>query len=87
MFKNKSANGKNNICGERIFALRKSQNPRMSQRMLAEKLQLYGIDVDKNAIQRIESGQRFVTDLELCCLAKVFGTTCDAIIDTSILEY
>ena len=49
----------------------------MSQRMLAEKLQLYGIDVDKNAIQRIETGERFVTDIELVKLAEIFGVSCD----------
>ncbi|MDY6315474.1 MAG: hypothetical protein SPL89_09985 [Clostridia bacterium] len=39
------------------------QNEKMSQRMLAEKLQLRGIDVDKNAIQRMKSGERCVTDI------------------------
>ena len=51
------------------------QNEKMSQRMLAEKLQLRGIDVDKNAIQRMESGERFVTEIELKVLAEVFGVT------------
>jgi len=80
MFKNKTNSGRNNICGEKISQLRKQQHPRMSQRALADKLQLLGIDVDKNAIQRIESGQRFVTDLELVALAKIFGITCDDLI-------
>lgn len=80
MFKNKSGLGKNNICGENIYRLRKLQTPKMSQRILAEKLQLYGIDVDKNAIQRIESGQRFVTDIELLELAKIFGVSCDELL-------
>ena len=74
MFKNKVENGKNNICGEKIYELRTSI-PKMSQRVLAEKLQLEGIDVDKNAIQRIESGQRFVTDIELTYLSKVLNLT------------
>ena len=87
MFKNKSTNGKNNICGNQIYIFRKMHSPKMSQRMLAEKLQLYGIDVDKNAIQRIESGQRFVTDLELYCLAKVFGVSCDELLDSNLLDY
>ncbi len=52
----------------------------MSQRMLVEKLQVEGIDVDKNAIQRIESGERFVTDIELKILAKIFSTTCDSLV-------
>ncbi len=49
----------------------------MSQRALAEKLQIEGIDIDKNAIQRIESGERFVTDIELKVLAKIFGVSAD----------
>lgn len=52
----------------------------MSQRMLADRLQLEGIDVDKNAIQRIESGQRFVTDIELLALSNIFNVTCDEIL-------
>lgn len=81
MFKNKSLSGKNNICGDNIFNLRKQQVPKMSQRILAERLQILGIDVDKNAIQRIESGQRFVTDMELLALSKVFSITCDALVN------
>ena len=55
--------------------------PRVSQRALADRLQLEGIDVDKNAIQRIESGQRFVTDIELRALAKIFQVTADELLD------
>ena len=33
------------------------------------------LDIDKNAVQRIESGQRFVTDIEIISLAKVFSVT------------
>ena len=80
MFKNKSANGKNNLCGEKVYKLRKEQIPKMSQRMLAEKLQLFGIDVDKNAIQRIEKGERFVTDIELLKLAEIFSVSCDELL-------
>ena len=43
---------------------------RISQRQLADDLQLAGLDIDKNAVQRIESGQRFVTDIELLYLSK-----------------
>ena len=34
-----------------------------------------GLDVDKNAVQRIEAGKRFVTDIELVYLAKVLNVT------------
>ena len=80
MFKNKSLNGKNNICGNNIAKLRKAHEPKMSQRMLSEKMQLLGLDMDKNAIQRIESGQRFVTDIELAGFAKIFNKTCDELL-------
>ncbi len=71
MFINKSNDGLNNICGKNIAILRK--NMQISQRVLADKLQLSGLDVDKNAIQRIECGKRFVTDIELVTFAKVFN--------------
>ncbi|MBQ2715107.1 MAG: helix-turn-helix transcriptional regulator [Clostridia bacterium] len=76
MFKNK-ANGRNNICGIKIAELRKNYQPKMSQRKLADKCQLNGIDIDKNAIQRIESGQRFITDIELLCFCKIFNVSAD----------
>ena len=79
MFKNKNA-GRNNLCGERVRELRLSYPTKMSQRALADRLQLLGIDVDKNAIQRIESGKRFVTDIELKALATVFAVSLDELI-------
>ena len=72
MFKNKTVSGRNNIEGSNIAQLRKSATPKMSQRLLADKVQLEGLDLDKNAIQRIESGQRFVTDIELKVFARIF---------------
>ena len=73
MFINKSGEGLNNICGKNIAKLRKEL--RVSQRELADKMQLVGIDVDKNAIQRIECGKRFVTDIELLAFSRVFETS------------
>lgn len=69
MFSNKAPDGKNNICGAKIKALRQAMPERTSQRALADKMQLFGLDLDKNAIQRIESGERFVTDIELKAIA------------------
>lgn len=80
MFKNKTKSGRNNICGEKIYQLRKKAVPKMSQRILAEELQLLGIDVDKNAIQRIESGKRFVTDIELIALKEIFKVSFDELL-------
>lgn len=71
MFINKSKTGKNNICGENIANFRKEL--KVSQRELADKMQLEGLDIDKNAVQRIEAGKRFITDIELVIIAKVLN--------------
>lgn len=81
MFTNKAPNGKNNICGDKVRALRLAMPERTSQRALADRLQLAGIDVDKNTVQRIESGERFVTDIELKIIAKALGVSCDDLLD------
>ena len=70
MFINKASDGLNNICGKDISNFR--MNLKISQRELADKMQLFGVDIDKNAIQRIECGKRFVTDIEIVAFAKVF---------------
>ena len=73
MFINKTCDGLNNICGKNIAEFRMKLG--ISQRELADKMQLVGIDIDKNAIQRIECGKRFVTDIEVIAFAKVFNIT------------
>lgn len=79
MFINKNVDGKNNICGTQVALLRKKMD--LSQRELADKLQLLGLDVDKNAIQRIESGQRFVTDIEIVFLSKALNATVNKLLN------
>jgi len=73
MFTNRSHDGSNNLCGNAVAQLRKEM--KKSQRELADALQLAGLDVDKNAVQRIEAGKRFVTDIELVYLAKVLNVS------------
>ncbi len=84
MYKNKCPDGRNNICGIKIKELRQALPEKTSQRQIAELLQKEGIDVDKNAVQRIESGQRFITDIELQVLSKIFHVTCDELLDNKI---
>ena len=81
MFKNKATDGKNNISGERIAEIRKAKVPKMSQRMFAELLQLEGLDVDKNAVQKIECGKRFITDIEIKIIAKVLNISYSDLLD------
>lgn len=78
MFINKAKDGSNNISGKNIAKFRKELN--ISQRELADRLQLTGLDIDKNAIQRIESGKRFVTDVELVYFSKVLDKTLDELL-------
>ena len=73
MFINKTADGLNNVCGKNVANIRK--NMKISQRQLADMLQLNGLDVDKNAIQRIECGKRFVTDIELIAISRVLNVS------------
>lgn len=79
MFINKSSDGHNNLCGRQIAKYRKEMGK--SQRELADTLQLAGLDIDKNAIQRIEAGKRFVTDIELVYFAKVLNVTYEALLE------
>lgn len=78
MFINKTADGLNNVCGKKIAKLR--MDLKISQRELADRMQLVGIDIDKNAIQRIECGKRFVTDIEIISFSKVFGVSVEELL-------
>ena len=71
--------GKRNLISARLVELRKEHN--LSQRELANRLQLYGIDMDKNAITRIETNKRYVTDIELRAIAHVFTVCYASLID------
>lgn len=79
MFINKAVNGDNNICGRNVAMYRKSAG--LSQNKLAGLLQLRGLDIDKNAVQRIEAGKRFVTDIEIVYLAEALGVTYNDLLD------
>lgn len=78
MFTNRTSDGRNNICGIKIKSIRKQL--RISQNELADRLQINGLDIDKNAVQRIESGQRFVTDIEIIYLANVLNISVEELI-------
>ena len=79
MFINKTADGLNNLCGKQVARFRLQLG--ISQRELADRIQLAGLDLDKNAIQRIECGKRFVTDIEIVAFAKVFEVNLQELLD------
>ena len=66
-------NGKKNISRERIRQARVVQ--RMRQEDLAAKLQIAGVNMERDSISRIEIGTRFVSDFELKVFAKVLGVS------------
>ena len=74
-----SLHGEKNLISQRLITLRKEQG--LSQRDLAQKLQLAGYDMDRNVITRIETNQRYVTDIELKALAEALETTYSYLID------
>ena len=80
MFKNKNADGTLNLCGKNVSRLRLAMRPKLSQKGLADRLQVAGLDLEKNAVQRIESGQRFVTDIEIVAFSKVFNVDFDSLL-------
>lgn len=66
-------NGKKNICGKRVKEARQKLN--LSQEALAAKLQVDGVNVERDSVSRIEIGTRFVADYELLALCKILGVT------------
>lgn len=58
--------GQKNISGKRI-----------SQADLAARMQVKGVFIEREAISKIETGDRFVTDYELMIFAEVLGVTMD----------
>lgn len=60
-------NGKKNLCGDRVHEARCKH--RLTQNDLAVKLQLAGINIERDSVSRIEIGTRFVADYELRELA------------------
>lgn len=66
-------NGKKNICGTRVKEARKKL--KLSQENLAAKLQVNGINIERDSVSRIEIGTRFVADYELLALCKILNVT------------
>ena len=66
-------NGEKNISGERIRMARVIKH--LSQSDLAARMQLKGVILERNAVSRIETRERFVTDYELMVFAEVLDVS------------
>ncbi|MGM9618162.1 helix-turn-helix domain-containing protein [Butyricicoccus sp.] len=75
----RTKNGEKNLIANQLVALRKQH--KLSQRELAHQMQLAGYDIDKNVITRIETNQRYVTDIEVRGFAELFGVSYQQLMD------
>lgn len=76
--------GLKNISGDRIHQMRTSK--RLSQSDLAARMQVKGVTIEREAISKIETGDRFVTDYELMVFAQVLGVTMDWLVSSNSAE-
>lgn len=76
--------GKLNVIGEKIRDYREAKH--WSQQVLSNKLQLIGIDIPKNSLQRVENGNRIIKDYELAGIMKVLGISADEMLRDFINE-
>jgi len=68
-----------NIIGDKIRILRSKKG--LTQKALAEKLQLKGYEFSDLTILRIEKGTRLVTDYEVKALAEVLSVSYEYLLD------
>ena len=78
-------NNKLNAIGETIKEYRIKNN--MTQKLLSEKLQLYGIDLNKNSLQKIERGDRIIKEYELAVFSIIFNVTTDELLKQCIESF
>lgn len=71
--------GKKNISGERIHQARTTL--RLSQAELAARMQINGVTIEREAISKIETGDRFVTDYELAVFARILNVSMEWLIE------
>ena len=62
--------GKGNVSGDRVRELR--PEPAYHKRPSRRKMQTEGAIIEQDAVSRIESGSRLVTDYELLAMTKIF---------------
>ena len=78
---NQESNSKN-LIGQRVKALRIEKH--MSQKALAEQLQLAGYEFSDLTVLRIEQGTRFVPDYEVVAVAEFFHVSCEYLLGIQI---
>ena len=77
-------NDKLNVIGSVIRYYREKNG--LSLTDLSKKLQLYALDIPKNSLQRLEMGNRIITDYELAVFSKIFNVTTDTLLNEFLKE-
>ena len=62
-----------NVVGPHIREARYRAGHKVTQQQLAARLQTLGLDLDRTAISKIESGRRPITDVEIIAICKALG--------------
>ena len=73
--KNTRKNKLKNVIGPQVKAARMAFEPILSQDALAGRLAKRGLTLDRSAISRIESQERYVMDYEVVAIAKCLKVT------------
>lgn len=73
--RNDAGKVRRNLVGKRVLQARLRLSPPVTQEDLAGRLAIRGIQLDRSAVARIESGDRYVLDFELVVLAKALKVT------------
>lgn len=84
MNNNTKFNNNLNVIGQKIKYYRELNN--LSQSQLSNKLQLIGIDIPKNSLQRLEKGKRIIKEYELAGFAKVLKVSTDELLKEFMKE-
>ena len=71
--------GAKNISGDRIHQARTAM--RLSQADLAARMQVNGVAIEREAISKIETGNRLVSDYELLVFSKVLAVSMEWLTD------
>ena len=84
MYQSTNYNGRLNVSGAKIKALRNKSN--LSLSMLSTKLALMGIDIPKPSLHKLETGSRVLKDYELCALSLIFNVPLEEFFEDFISE-
>lgn len=62
-----------NVVYDRVRYYREKNH--LTQEQAVAKLQTMNVNIDQQALSKIEHNKRIVTDYELACLCRIFGVT------------